>query len=104
MICLQPDVRFRINILCTLYEKRLENSAAMASKKKLHAPQPQAKIKINFKEPLKTGYLQKAGKTNTAFKNRFFVLYKHFLVYYSDETKWKRDCTVERLEVRLCSD
>ena len=89
------------------YYKILQSAkkhVAMASKKKLHAPQPQAKIKINFKEPLKTGYLQKAGKTNTAFKRRFFVLYKNFLVYYDDETKWKRDCTVERLEVSLCSD
>jgi hypothetical protein len=67
--------------------------------KKLHAPQPQAKVRINFKEPLKTGFLSKAGKTNKSFKNRFFVLYKNFLVYYDDETKWKRDVTVERLEV-----
>jgi hypothetical protein len=68
--------------------------------KKLHAPQPQAKVRINFKEPLKTGFLSKAGKTNKSFKNRFFVLYKNFLVYYDDETKWKRDVTVERLESR----
>lgn len=68
--------------------------------KKLHAPQPQAKVKINFKEPRKTGYLKKAGKTNSSYKNRFFALYKHFLVYYDDDTKWKRDCTVERMEVR----
>ena len=68
--------------------------------KKLHAPQPQAKVRINFKEPLKTGFLSKAGgKSNKSYKNRFFVLYKNFLVYYDDETKWKRDITVERLEV-----
>lgn len=73
-------------------------SAAPASKK-LHAPQVQGKVKINYKEPLKTGYLQKAGKTNKSFKNRFFVLYKNFFVYYDDETKWKRDTTVDRLEV-----
>ena len=73
--------------------------AAGGAGKKLHAPQPQAKVKINFKEPLKTGFLSKAGKTNKSFKNRFFVLYKNFLVYYDDETKWRRDVTVERLEV-----
>ena len=68
--------------------------------KKLKAPQPQAKVRINFKEPLKTGFLSKAGGAHKAFKNRFFVLYKNFLVYYDDETKWRRDVTVERLEVR----
>ncbi len=72
---------------------------AMASKK-LRAEQPQAKVKINYQEPKKTGFLQKAGKTNKSFKNRFFVLYKNFLVYYDDEQKWKRDITVDRLEVR----
>ena len=72
-----------------------------AAGKKLHAPQPHAKVKINFKEPLKTGFLSKAGKTNKSFKNRFFVLYKNFLVYYDDETKWRRDVTVERLEVNI---
>lgn len=71
----------------------------MASKK-LRAEQPQTKVKINYKEPEKTGFLQKAGKTNKSFKNRFFVLYKNFLVYYDDEQKWRRDITVERLEVR----
>ena len=76
---------------------------AASSGKKLHAPQPQAKIKINYKEPLKTGFLQKAGgKANKGFKNRFFVLYKNFMVYYDDEVKWKRDITVERLEVSAC--
>lgn len=76
----------------------------MASKSaaghKLHAPQPQAKVKINYKEPLKTGFLFKSGKTNKSFKNRFFALYKNFLVYYDDDIKWKRDITVERMEVR----
>ena len=81
----------------------MASKAAAPASKKLHAPQPQPKIKIDFKEPLKTGYLQKAGKTNKSFKNRFFVLYKNFLVYYDDETKWKRDVTVERLEVSSAS-
>ena len=77
-------------------------AAATAAKgtPKLHAPQPQAKVRIDYKDPLKTGYLSKAGKTNKSFKNRFFVLYKNFLVYYDDETKWRRDVTVERLEVK----
>ena len=86
-----------------LYSEEMASKAAASKSapaaKKLHAPQPQAKIRINYKEPLKTGFLQKAGKANKAFKNRFFVLYKNFLVYYDDETKWKRDITVERLEV-----
>lgn len=74
--------------------------AAATEGKKLHAPQPQAKVRINFKEPLKTGFLSKAGgKSSKSYKNRFFVLYKNFLVYYDDEIKWKRDITVERLEV-----
>lgn len=77
-------------------------AAAKASPatKKLHAPQPQAKIKIDYKDPVKTGYLSKAGKSSRSYKNRFFVLYKNFLVYYDDDIKWKRDVTVERLEVR----
>ena len=75
-----------------------KDSPASAGKK-LHAPQPQAKVRINFKEPVKTGFLSKAGKSNKSFKNRFFVLYKNFLLYYDDETKWKRDVTVERMEV-----
>lgn len=74
-------------------------AAAAKATPKLHAPQPQAKIKIDYKDPKKTGFLYKAGKTNKSLKNRFFVLYKNFLVYYDDETKWKRDITVERMEV-----
>ena len=80
-------------------EAMASKAAAASSAKKLHAPQPQAKVKINYKNPLKTGYMQKAGRTNKSFKNRFFVLYKNFVVYYDDETKWRRDITVERLEV-----
>ena len=81
---------------------RASAAAAKSSPKPLHAPQPQAKIKVDFKSPRKTGLLTKAGgKTNkSSFKSRFFALYKNFLVYYDDETKWKRDITVERMEVR----
>ena len=80
---------------------RASAAAAKSSPKPLHAPQPQAKIKVDFKSPRKTGFLTKAGgKTNkSSFKSRFFALYKNFLVYYDDETKWKRDITVERMEV-----
>ena len=35
----------------------------------------------------------KQGAFNRAFKNRVFVLYPGFLVYYENETKWRLDLT-----------
>ena len=45
-------------------------------------------------KPMKTGYLWKMGGVHKSFKQRFFVLYKGFLVYYEDNSKWKFDTTI----------
>ncbi len=48
---------------------------------------------FDLKKPLKQGFLLKQGQLHRAFKNRFFVLYPGFLVYYADQNKWKFDLT-----------
>ena len=51
------------------------------------------KFPFDVKKPIKSGYLQKQGKTRNGFKRRFFVLYKGYLVYYIDDEKWRFDTT-----------
>lgn len=56
---------------------------------------------FDLSRPKKKGMLSKQGQYHRAFKTRFFVLYPGFLVYYSEETRWKLDVTRgETLEVR----
>ena len=69
----------------------------MASKQTAH--QPNLKLAFDIEKPLKIGFLAKQGKTHKTFKQRFFVLYKNFLVYYADERKWQYDKTVGNLGV-----
>ena len=63
------------------------------------AHQPQLKLAFDIEKPIKIGFLSKQGKTHKSFKQRFFVLYTNFLVYYTDEKKWKFDKTVGNLGV-----
>ena len=72
----------------------------MASKPpKQTAHQPNLKLAFDIEKPLKIGFLLKQGKATKSFKQRFFVLYSNFLVYYSDERKWQFDKTVGNLGV-----
>lgn len=52
-----------------------------------------ATFSFDLGKPLKQGFLLKQGQIHKAFKSRFFVLYPGFLVYYSDQSKWKFDLT-----------
>lgn len=72
----------------------------MSKQPQLHAAQPKTKFGFDVNKPLRTGFLQKQS-TNLAksMKQRFFVLYPNFLVYYSDAVKWKYDLTVGGLGV-----
>ena len=67
---------------------------------KLHAGQPKSKITFDIDRELKCGLLRKQGGAGTkSLKQRFFVLYQNFLVYYDDQTKWQYDKTVGHLQV-----
>lgn len=66
---------------------------------KLHASQPKTKLAFDESKPLKYGFLKKQGEKMKHLKERFYVLYPNFLVYYTDATKWQFDKTVGRLEV-----
>ena len=46
---------------------------------------------FDLKRPVRRGYLLKQGGTHKAFKNRYFVLYPGFLVYYNSEDKYVFD-------------
>ncbi len=48
---------------------------------------------FDLSKPIKHGLLLKQGALHKAFKNRFFVLYPGFLVYYQDQSKWRLDVT-----------
>ena len=105
----RPDVAgIKKQNICTIANRvlfqRVTSLILMATK--LHAGQPKTKITFDIDKQLKCGLLRKqGGKGAKSFKQRFFVLYKNFLVYYDDQTKWQYDCTVGRLEVKTsCSD
>ena len=66
---------------------------------KLQAAQPKTKLAFDMSQPLKYGFLKKKGEKMKLMKERFYVLYPNFLVYYTDAQKWKFDKTVGRLEV-----
>ena len=65
----------------------------MASSSKGGSSRPTSTFSFDVTKPVKKGFLNKQGKTIQRFKNRFFVLYPGFLVYYDEETKWRRDYT-----------
>lgn len=70
---------------------------------KLHASQPKTKLAFDESQPLKYGFLKKKGEKMGGMKERFYVLYPNFLIYYTDASKWQFDKTVGRLEVNLGS-
>ena len=55
------------------------------------SPQPPRKFAFNLNKPIMTGRMLKQGGLHKAFKERFFILYPGFLVYYDAETTWKYD-------------
>ncbi len=65
----------------------------------LHAAQPKTKFSFDVDKPLKNGFLRKQGYSLKHFKERFFVLYPNFLVYYEEVSKWQFDKTVGGLGV-----
>ena len=73
----------------------------MAKPQKQTAHQPNLKLAFDIEKPIKIGFLLKQGKTHKSFKQRFFVLYSNFLVYYADERKWQFDKTVGNLGVSI---
>ena len=56
---------------------------------------------FDLKRPVRRGYLLKQGGTHKAFKNRYFVLYPGFLVYYNSEDKYVFDVARGTLGNRL---
>lgn len=71
----------------------LKWSNTMASSSKGGSSRTTSKFGFDVTKPVKRGFLNKQGKTVQRFRNRFFVLYPGFLVYYDEETKWRRDYT-----------
>lgn len=62
----------------------------MATKSK-GSSQPKRGFAFDLNKPLFKGNLLKQGEFHRAFKDRFFVLYPGFLVYYDDISTWKYD-------------
>ena len=65
----------------------------------LHSAQPKTKMEFDIDKPIKCGFLRKQGRALKGMKERFFVVYPGFLIYYTDATKWKFDLTVGSLQV-----
>lgn len=59
-----------------------------------------SKVLFDYTKPELHGYLYKQGALHKAFKKRYFVLYPGYLVYYTDETKYRSDVAKNTLEVR----
>lgn len=60
---------------------------------------------FDLSKPVRKGMLLKQGALHKAFKHRYFVLYPGFLVYYSEEGRWRFDVTRgETLGVSLAVD
>ena len=79
-------------------------AAAAASAKTSKEPQqtahqPKTKYAFDVAKPMKNGFLKKPGKVTKSMKERFFVLYPNFLVYYEGSDKWGFDRTVGNLGV-----
>jgi hypothetical protein len=54
--------------------------------------QPKRKFAFDLAKPLMRGPLQKQGEIlGVIYKQRYFVLYPGFLVYYDDKDTWKYD-------------
>ncbi len=61
------------------------------SSKPKGAKQPHRNFAFDLHKPLFRGNLLKQGEFHRAFKDRFFVLYPGFLVYYDTVTTWQYD-------------
>ena len=59
-----------------------------------------SKVLFDYTKPETHGYLYKQGALHKAFKKRYFVLYPGYLVYYTDETKYKADVAKGSLQVK----
>lgn len=46
---------------------------------------------FDLRKPIMTGTMLKQGGFHKAFKERYFVLYPGFLVYYDEQTTWHYD-------------
>lgn len=64
-------------------------TAAKAVKK--HPWEPKRQFAFDLTKPLMKGTLLKQGGFHRAFKERYFILYPGFLVYYDEETTWRYD-------------
>lgn len=60
-----------------------------------------SRVLFDYTKPELHGYLYKQGALHKAFKKRYFVLYPGYLVYYTDETKYKSD--VAKGSLQVCS-
>lgn len=86
-----PEAWFKLHSALAVHS--VNSNVAMASSSKGGRSRTTSKFGFDVTKPVKRGFLNKQGKTVQRFKNRFFVLYPGFLVYYDEETKWRRDYT-----------
>ena len=61
-----------------------------------------SRVLFDYTKPDLHGYLYKQGALHKAFKKRYFVLYPGYLVYYTDETKYRSDVAKGSLQVIKC--
>lgn len=61
-----------------------------------------SKVLFDYTKPELHGYLYKQGALHKAFKKRYFVLYPGYLVYYTDEAKYRGDVAKGSLQVKAC--
>ncbi|XP_003385233.1 PREDICTED: uncharacterized protein LOC100635519 [Amphimedon queenslandica] len=58
----------------------------------MSSPAPRRrKFAFDLRKPIMKGVILKQGGFHKAFKQRFFILYPGFLVYYEDGQKWQYD-------------
>ena len=65
--------------------------ASKSGKPKAKAAANHRVFAFDLQKPLFKGNLLKQGEFHRAFKDRFFVLYPGFLVYYDAITTWQYD-------------
>ena len=63
---------------------------------------PKRRFAFDLRKPIMRGNLSKQGGFHRAFKQRYFILYPGFLVYYDHPDTWKYDLQRgETLGVRI---
>ncbi|XP_065889598.1 uncharacterized protein [Dysidea avara] len=60
-----------------------------------------SRVLFDYTKPELHGYMYKQGGVHKAFKKRYFVLYPGYLVYYTDENKYRIDVVKGSLQNRL---